>query len=216
MRFVYLIVPFFLTSCSTDIYMEGQKRVNENIKKSDILYNKASHKYNFKNTNQIQFNDDVYIGITESENSHGDLLPSYLETSRGVVLVSGLPLTLPEIFSLITRSTQIPIANLISESAIATNGTAKTSDVISAQLSQAVGAVAMANKIAEISQNLNDGRRIQVNFTGPLSVFLNQLATHFDLSWKYIEGKIVISNTEVKTFNITTLPMKFSSDNQVT
>ncbi|EFA7355860.1 hypothetical protein C4O41_005026 [Escherichia coli] len=57
---------------------------------------------------------------------------------------------------------------------------------------------------------------MSVNYTGPLSVFLNKIASHFDLSWQYIDGQILISGYEARVFSISTLPNKVQSSNSIT
>ncbi|HBA8910811.1 TPA: hypothetical protein J1240_004434 [Escherichia coli] len=57
---------------------------------------------------------------------------------------------------------------------------------------------------------------MNINYTGPLSVFLNKIASHFDLSWQYIDGQILISGYEARIFSISTLPNKVQTTNSIT
>ncbi|WP_218212123.1 hypothetical protein [Salmonella enterica] len=218
MRFIYLLAPLFLASCATHTYRESQKNIDMNEKETNRLYSRSAHVKDVKNTNKIQVEDKVYVGVERVGYQHGDLLPSYFETNRGVTLVSGLPLTLSEILNLINKATKIPIVNLISANADTNNSALSqpsSAGVIASQLSQAVGQGGVTNTIAQLSHSLSEPDNIQVNYTGPLSSFLNQLASHFDISWRYTGGKIVVSNMEIRTFTITTLPMRFTGSNQV-
>ncbi len=218
MRFIYLLAPLFLASCATHTYRESQKHIDMNEKETNRLYSRSAHVKDVKNTNKIQVEDKVYVGVERVGYQHGDLLPSYFETNRGVTLVSGLPLTLSEILNLINKATKIPIVNLISANADTNNSALSqpsSAGVIASQLSQAVGQGGVTNTIAQLSHSLSEPDNIQVNYTGPLSSFLNQLASHFDISWRYTGGKIVVSNMEIRTFTITTLPMRFTGSNQV-
>lgn len=218
MRFIYLLAPLFLASCATHTYRESQKNVDMNVKETNRLFSRSAHVKDVKNTNKIQVEDKVYVGVERVGYQHGDLLPSYFESNRGVTLVSGLPLTLSEILNLINKATKIPIVNLISANADTNNSALSQpspAGVIASQLSQAVGQGGVTNTIAQLSHSLSEPDNIQVNYTGPLSSFLNQLASHFDISWRYTGGKIVVSNMEIRTFTITTLPMRFTGSNQV-
>ncbi|EHU7514890.1 hypothetical protein KZL06_003262 [Salmonella enterica subsp. enterica serovar Teshie] len=218
MRFIYLLAPLFLASCATHTYRESQKNIDMNEKETNRLYSRSAHVKDVKNTNKIQVEDKVYVGVERVGYQHGDLLPSYFETNRGVTLVSGLPLTLSEILNLINKATKIPIVNLISANADTNNSALSQSSsagVIASQLSQAVGQGGVTNTIVQLSHSLSEPDNIQVNYTGPLSSFLNQLASHFDISWRFTGGKIVVSNMEIRTFTITTLPMRFTGSNQV-
>ncbi|HIF3244584.1 TPA: hypothetical protein ACXZU9_004804, partial [Salmonella enterica] len=218
MRFIYLLAPLFLASCATHTYRESQKNIDMNEEETNRLYSRSAHVKDVKNTNKIQVEDKVYVGVERVGYQHGDLLPSYFETNRGVTLVSGLPLTLSEILNLINKATKIPIVNLISANADTNNSALSqpsSAGVIASQLSQAVGQGGVTNTIAQLSHSLSEPDNIQVNYTGPLSSFLNQLASHFDISWRYTGGKIVVSNMEIRTFTITTLPMRFTGSNQV-
>lgn len=218
MRFIYLLAPLFLASCATHTYRESQKNIDMNEKETNRLYSRSAHVKDVKNTNKIQVEDKVYVGVERVGYQHGDLLPSYFETNRGVTLVSGLPLTLSEILNLINKATKIPIVNLISANADTNNSALSqpsSAGVIASQLSQAVGQGGVTNTIAQLSHSLSEPDNIQVNYTGPLSSFLNQLASYFDISWRFTGGKIVVSNMEIRTFTITTLPMRFTGSNQV-
>ncbi|ECI5767318.1 hypothetical protein D5770_16580 [Salmonella enterica subsp. enterica] len=218
MRFIYLLAPLFLASCATHTYRESQKNIDMNEKETNRLYSRSAHVKDVKNTNKIQVEDKVYVGVERVGYQHGDLLPSYFETNRGVTLVSGLPLTLSEILNLINKATKIPIVNLISANADTNNSALSqpsSAGVIASQLSQAVGQGGVTNTIVQLSHSLSEPDNIQVNYTGPLSSFLNQLASHFDISWRFTGGKIVVSNMEIRTFTITTLPMRFTGSNQV-
>ncbi|EFQ8845774.1 hypothetical protein H1K98_004017 [Salmonella enterica] len=218
MRFIYLLAPLFLASCATHTYRESQKNIDMNVKETNRLFSQSAHAKDVKNTNKIQVEDKVYVGVERVGYQHGDLLPSYFETNRGVTLVSGLPLTLSEILNLINKATKIPIVNLISANADTNNSALSqpsSAGVIASQLSQAVGQEGVSDTIAQLSHSLSEPDNIQVNYTGPLSSFLNQLASHFDISWRYTGGKIVVSNMEIRTFTITTLPMRFTGSNQV-
>lgn len=218
MRFIYLLAPLFLASCATHTYRESQKNIDMNVKETNRLFSQSAHAKDVKNTNKIQVEDKVYVGVEKVGYQHGDLLPSYFETNRGVVLISGLPLTLSEILNLINKATKIPIVNLISANADTNNSALSqpsSAGVIASQLSQAVGQGGVSDTIAQLSHSLSEPDNIQVNYTGPLSSFLNQLASHFDISWRYTGGKIVVSNMEIRTFTITTLPMRFTGSNQV-
>ncbi|EHG8941017.1 hypothetical protein J4L57_003542, partial [Salmonella enterica subsp. enterica serovar 4,[5],12:b:-] len=177
MRFIYLLAPLFLASCATHTYRESQKNIDMNVKETNRLFSQSAHAKDVKNTNKIQVEDKVYVGVERVGYQHGDLLPSYFETNRGVTLVSGLPLTLSEILNLINKATKIPIVNLISANADTNNSALSqpsSAGVIASQLSQAVGQEGVSDTIAQLSHSLSEPDNIQVNYTGPLSSFLNQ------------------------------------------
>ncbi|EAB1278327.1 hypothetical protein FLY21_24470 [Escherichia coli] len=54
-----------------------------------------------------------------------------------------------------------------------------------------------------------------VDYSGPLSVFLDKFSSHFDLAWQYVDGQLLISTDEVRKFSISSLPNKIESTSSI-
>ncbi|EID2874536.1 secretin N-terminal domain-containing protein [Escherichia coli] len=219
-----VILPLLplITSCSTDIY----KNANENYKDDMSIAEKhlsASKNENIaRNTSIVKILDKLYIGSRSSDNSHGEPLPVNLEGANGISLSSGIPLKLGNIIDLLQRSTGLSVVkkDYVVPASVATSGTATETEAkkISDELSKALGEKNNNGQgglqgLLDLNASKNT---MNVNYTGPLSVFLNKIASHFDLSWQYIDGQILVSGYEARIFSISTLPNKIQTTNSIT
>ncbi|EIY5938493.1 secretin N-terminal domain-containing protein [Escherichia coli] len=218
------IIPLItlITSCSTDIYKNANKNYNEDKSIAEKHLSSSTNESIARDTSVVRILDKLYIGSRSTDSLHGEPLPVGLEGANGVSLSSGIPLKLGNIIDLLQRSTGLSIVkkDYVVPPSVATSGAVNETEAkkISDELSKALG---------EKNENLQGGLQslldlnaskntMSVNYTGPLSVFLNKMASHFDLSWQYIDGQILISGYEARVFSISTLPNKIQSSNSIT
>ncbi|CAM6743034.1 secretin N-terminal domain-containing protein [Escherichia coli] len=218
------IIPLItlITSCSTDIYKNANKNYNEDKSIAEKHLSSSTNESIARDTSVVRILDKLYIGSRSTDSLHGEPLPVGLEGANGVSLSSGIPLKLGNIIDLLQRSTGLSIVkkDYVVPPSVATSGAVNETEAkkISDELSKALG---------EKNENLQGGLQslldlnaskntMSVNYTGPLSVFLNKMASHFDLSWQYIDGQILISGYEARVFSISTLPNKVQSSNSIT
>ncbi len=223
------ILPFmlFITSCSTKIYKSAQGQYENDSKSAIDSLSGATNKSIAQDTSVVRIIDKLYIGSRATESLHGESLPVSLEGNRGISLASGIPLKLGNVIELLQKSTGLPVVKkdyVVPVSVNASTEAQKTAaKKISEELSKAVG------EVGKNESNISNASRVQslldfsaskdvmnVNYTGPLSVFLNKMASHFDLSWQYIDGQIIISGYEARSFSISSLPNKIQSTNSIT
>lgn len=150
-------------------------------------------------TDVIRIKDDIWLGDTSEIEYEGDKpLPSYLETSDGVTLVSNRPITLYEIGSMISQITSI-----------------KTR--FAPQLESTAKAAADKNypTVNNVGLKFSDTSRMRVSYKGSLSGLLDEVCQHFGVWWKYEHGEIYIYKYTTKTFTLYTLPTKPSMTSSV-
>ena len=143
-------------------------------------------------TDVIRIKDDIWLGDTSEIEYEGDKpLPSYLETSDGVTLVSNRPITLYEIGNMISQITSIKMR-------------------FAPQLEGPVKAIADKNAptISKVGSKWSDSTRMLLSYKGSLSGLLDEVCSYFGVWWKYENGEIYIYKYTTKTFTLYTLPTK--------
>ncbi|EQA0898839.1 hypothetical protein A6C84_004556 [Escherichia coli] len=211
-----------ITSCSTDIYKNANKNYNDDKSIAEKHLSESKNKNIVRDTSAVKILDKLYIGSRSTDSLHGEPLPVKLEGANGISLSSGIPLKLGNIINLLQRSTGLSVVkkDYVVPPSVATSGAATETEAkkISDELSKALGE--KKNNSHGGLQGLLDlnasTNTMNVNYTGPLSVFLNKIASHFDLSWQYIDGQILISGYEARIFAVSTLPNKVQSTNSIT
>lgn len=219
-----VILPLLslIASCSTDIYKNANKNYNNDKLIAEKHLSASKNENIARDTSVVKILDKLYIGSRSSESLHGEPLPVKLEGGNGISLSSGIPLKLGNIIDLLQRSTGLSVVkkDFVVPAAVATSGTATESEAkkISDELSKALGEKNNnGQKGLQGLLDLNASKNtMNVNYTGPLSVFLNKISSHFDLSWQYIDGQILISGYEARIFSISTLPNKIQATNSIT
>lgn len=143
-----------------------------------------------EDTDVIRIKDDIWIGDTSEIEYEGDKpLPSYLETTDGVTLVSNRAITLYEIGSMINQITSIKMR-------------------FAPQLEGPAKAAADKNTptVQKVGNKWTDTSRMLVSYKGPLSGLLDEVCSYFGVWWKYEYGEIYIYKYTTKTFTLYTLP----------
>ncbi|MCM1323717.1 MAG: hypothetical protein NC218_06110 [Acetobacter sp.] len=150
-------------------------------------------------TDVIRIKDDIWLGDTSEIEYEGDKpLPSYLETSDGVTLISNRPITLYEIGNMISQITSIKMR-------------------FAPQLEGAAKAAADKNvpTVNKVGSKWSDTSRMLVSYRGSLSGLLDEVCSYFGVWWKYEHGEIYIYKYTTKTFTLYTLPTKPSMTSSV-
>ncbi|EFI0626626.1 secretin N-terminal domain-containing protein [Escherichia coli] len=219
-----VILPLLslITSCSTDIYKNVKKNYDDDKLIAEKHLSSSKNEDIARDTSVVKVLDKLYIGSRSTDSLHGEPLPVKLEGTNGISLSSGIPLKLGNIIDLLQRSTGISVVkkDYVVPASVVTSGTATETEAkkISDELSKALGE--KNNNSQGGLQGLLDlnasKNTMNINYTGPLSVFLNKIASHFDLSWQYIDGQILISGYEARIFSISTLPNKVQTTNSIT
>ena len=120
-------------------------------------------------TDVIRIKDDIWLGDTSEIEYEGDKpLPSYLETTDGVTLVSNRPITLYEIGNMIGQITGI-----------------KTRFAPQIESLAKAAADKNAPSVSKVGSKWSDTTRMLVNYKGSLSGLLDEVCSYFSVWWKY-------------------------------
>ncbi len=139
----------------------------------------------------VRVKNDIWLGDTSKVEFEGEQVPSYLEAKDGITLISNRPITLFEIGSMINKITSLSVryAPELEE----------TDDI---------KGVADDNPptLETIGAQWTDSTKMLVNYKGPLSGLLDEVANRFGVWWKYEKNEIYFYRYITKTFVIYSLP----------
>lgn len=223
MRRLKLMLAFpLIVSCSTDVYKRTQNShdAEKNIAEKYLINSKNDNLT--KNVTPVQVSDSVYLGNKSSVSTHGDPLPIQFEGKTGISMNSGMPLKLDGVVKMLEEITNIPIIKkdyVVYNTQKNATGTAEVTKV-SEELSKVMGENSEKSAASTSSlQSLLDLKAstdyMAVDYSGPLSVFLDKFSSHFDLAWQYVDGQLLISTDEVRKFSISSLPKKIESTSSI-
>ncbi len=125
----------------------------------------------------LTVSDQMWSGNKSVRLTRGIPLPAKFETSRGVTVISGTPLSLQDIVSAVTSQTGIPIS--------------------------VGGGVSVEDFDDDAESNSS---KIPLAYEGSLSGLMNVLTSHFGLSWKYNGSALKMFKYETRVFVIEALP----------
>lgn len=220
-----------LTACSTAIYRGAGADASRTAALTERLNKEAAQPGQRADMSAIQVTDDVYLGARSYRHHNGDVLPAAVELG-GVNLVAATPLSLAGIAALVTQATDIPVAlpyggvtpdggagapqaQARSASGFIPNGDA------AGQLSRALDA--LRPRASEVSRRARTPAAfavdpggataggLHVDYHGPLSGFLKLVSAHFNVGWRYEDGKIQFSRNVTRSFSLVALPTVVSS-----
>lgn len=137
----------------------------------------------------VRVKNDIWLGDTSKVEFEGEPVPSYLETKDGITLISNRPITLYEIGSMINKITSLSVryAPELEETAVSQADSNKPS-------------------MDDIGAQWTDSTKMIVNYKGPMSGLLDEVANRFAIWWKYEKGEIYFYKYVTKTFVIYSLP----------
>jgi type IVB pilus formation R64 PilN family outer membrane protein len=137
----------------------------------------------------VRVKNDIWLGDTSTIEFEGQPVPAYLETKDGITLISNRPITLYEIGSMINKITSISVryAPELEETAIS-----------NADNNQPA--------MEDLGVQWTDSTKMIVNYKGPISGLLDEVANRFGIWWKYEKNEIYFYKYITKTFVLYSLP----------
>lgn len=189
---------------------------NKDARQAKAYVAQMSHPLPQAGTGRFVRTDAVWTSGRAIVYSHGQPLPAAVEAD-GVTLWSGAPATLPQLANLVSAKTGIPVALSTDLRRGTRHGVpeglppATPTGMINSTLATANGRGAPVPPLptaAEIQASSLDtpARTMPVDFTGPLSQFLDMVADQFDVSWRYDGAQIKIFRNITRTWTIAALP----------
>ncbi len=137
----------------------------------------------------VRVKNDIWLGDTSTVEFEGEAIPAYLEAKDGVTLISNRPITLYEIGTMINKITSLSVryAPELEENAIANADNNEPS-------------------MQDLGAQWTDSTRMLVNYKGPMSGLLDEVANRFGIWWKYEKKEIYFYKYITKTFVVYSLP----------
>jgi len=137
----------------------------------------------------VRVKNDIWLGDTSNVEFEGEPIPSYLETKDGITLISNRPITLYEIGSMISKITSLSVryAPELEDTAISNADSNEPS-------------------MDDIGAQWTDSTKMLVNYRGPMSGLLDEVANRFGIWWKYEKNELYFYKYITKTFVIYSLP----------
>lgn len=137
----------------------------------------------------VRVKNDIWLGDTSTIEYEGEPVPTYLESKDGITLISNRPITLYEIGGMINKITSLSVryAPELEETAIQ-NADSNQPDM------------------ETLGQQWTDSTKMIVNYKGPLSGLLDEVANRFGIWWKYEKNEVYFYKYITKTFVLYTLP----------
>ena len=137
----------------------------------------------------VRVKNDIWLGDTSTIEYEGEPVPTYLEAKDGITLISNRPITLYEIGGMISKITSLSVryAPELEETAIS-NADSNQPDM------------------ETLGQQWTDSTKMIVNYKGPLSGLLDEVANRFGIWWKYEKNEVYFYKYITKTFVLYTLP----------
>ena len=137
----------------------------------------------------VRVKNDIWLGDTSNVEFEGEPIPTYLEAKDGVTLISNRPITLYEIGSMVSKITSLSVryAPELESTAISNADSNQPS-------------------MEDLGAQWTDSTKMIVNYKGPLSGLLDEVANRFGIWWKYEKNEIYFYKYITKTFVVYSLP----------
>ncbi len=179
----------FAASCSISTTMDAS--LEKDVDAATKLREDAKIPTKVANQDLVKVKDDIWLGDTSKIEYEGEPLPSYLEATDGITLVSNRPISLYEIGDMINRTTGLGVRYASDLEA----------DIRAKGESNRPGVTAQVGDWASPDT-------MMVSYQGPLSSFLDEVSSRFGVWWKYENKDIYFYKFITKTFVIYSLPTK--------
>lgn len=191
-----LTAAVIVASCSISTNMDAT--IERDVDAATKLKEDAKVPTKVANQDLIKVKDEIWLGDSSVVEQEGKPLPAYLESAKGITLVSNRPITLFEIGDMINQTTSIGVR-------------------YAPQLENEAKSAAAANKpdVSTINTDWAEPNKMLLSYQGPLSGLLDEVSSRFGIWWKYDGKEINFYKFITKTFVIYSLPTKPSIEANV-
>lgn len=213
-----------MSGCAMPIVQDAERNVEGNRRDAAELVTQARQPMPAAKVSPVRVVDAVWTTGVARRSEHGRPLPRRLEIP-GVTIVHSTPMELFEIGTAITAATGVPVsfsADVFgggtggqSGGTVPAAGTpgAGELDRMLGQMGLTAGgsfgntagnaAGAQGNVLRAVASNRT---AMKVNHSGKLSDFLNQVGSHFGVTWEYANDEIHVYRFVTRTYTVHALP----------
>lgn len=155
----------------------------------------------------LQVTDSVFTGAQAVRMRRGLPLPSNLEGSRAITLVSAQGMSLPDIAAFISNHTGIAVRLTDGAERLGVGGAAPAPTTATGTAARpAVAGGTASGGAAAVNSAGTDIRPMVLAYEGPLSGLLDAVAGHYGINWRYDGKGLNISRFETRTFVVEAMP----------
>ena len=139
----------------------------------------------------VRVKDDIWLGDSSNVEFEGQPIPAYLEAKDGVTLISNRPISLFEIGTMLNKITSISVRY-----------------APELEDEDNIKGVADENKpsLDQLGELWAESNKMVLNYKGPLSGLLDEVANRFGIWWKYEKNEVYFYKFITKTFTLYSLP----------
>ena len=175
-----------------------------------------------KHYDPLVVSDKIWSGNASFRMHRGIPLPARFETSHGIAIVSGAPMTLRAIATAITTQTGIPVRvdNMMVSAApaAAPSSSGPSAGGLSSSMPSvppnpfgggglgSVGSATPSARVETSSAADDSGSTMPISYQGSLSGLLEKVAGFFDVDWNYDGTSVDIHRMETRVFMVEALP----------
>lgn len=206
-----LLATTALAACSENAE-KNSKRLDRDAERVELGLSRLGSP-NQVRSGGSQFSEGIFMGAV-AERSSAALLPSRVQRSGAVNLVSRDPLTLPEIARRLSEATGVPhVVAMGPTGTVVRNNTpsATASDLMMGGLPApspapgANGAPSVAAALAGDEKKVEEPTMIP-RLRGSLSEVLDQISNAFDVEWSFSDGRVIMRDFVTRKYQVSALP----------
>lgn len=197
-RFALLFAALIaLASCRTEDY---RNTVSERLAVAEQRVEEARQPAPARRYNPLTVTDSVWTGAKAVRMRNGLPLPQRVEGNRAVAIIASSPMPLSGIASAIFTQTGVPVrlGKELDDGGVSSSSSSSSSS----------GPVSANSKSASKTPAKSSGGSggMQISYEGPLSGLLDQVSSHFGVTWRFDGNAISISKYETRIFSLDALP----------
>lgn len=165
----------------------------------------------------VQVSEGVFIGAKKIAADPGQGMPANLLRANAVQISSRDPLTLSQIAERLTALTGVPhVVTLGAAGMVQGSSNAIALDSTSVTEAANGGSQPVVARFTGNDPGLGAaGVTMVPELTGPLPKVLEAIATYFDVSWTYADGRVTFRDYITKQYQVVVLPDSIESETQI-
>jgi type IVB pilus formation R64 PilN family outer membrane protein len=191
-----------LSACSTEDF---RNTISERTAIAEQRVDESRQPAPARRYNPLTVTDAVWAGAKAVRMRHGMPLPERVEAPRSVAMISPTPMSLKAIADSIATQTGISVrlSKDVGEVGAGGDEAAMPATATNKKSSTSFSA---NKKTDAVGAATGRGTGMTLAYEGPLSGLLNQVSSHYGISWKFDGAAISLSKYETRVFVMSALP----------